>query len=181
MTITSNKDEQKLDNVIGILNGSTVDPPVKQEDDGGPALAMATTASRFGSGGRRGGVGGGHSGGHDGHGYGSGNHGNGSGGSGGAPHGDQNSDDKGYHWCDPTNENHCHRCGRSGHIAARCIHNMPQHIKDWVMNNSSRERSHAAAESAHHLYGLELDYVGSKGDDRDGRQYYNNVEVPFRI
>ncbi|KAJ7115022.1 hypothetical protein C8R44DRAFT_795181, partial [Mycena epipterygia] len=179
-TITSNKDEQKLDDVIGILNGSTVDPPVKQEDDGSPTLAMAMTGSRFGSGGRRGGgAGGGHSGDHDGHGYGSGNHGNGSGGGSGVPHGDQNSDDKGYHWCDPTNKNHCHCCGRSGHIAARCIHDMPQHIKDWVMNNSLCERSHAVAESAHHLYGLELDDVGSKCDDGDRQQYFNGVDIPL--
>ncbi|KAJ7775878.1 hypothetical protein B0H14DRAFT_3508327 [Mycena olivaceomarginata] len=41
VSITSNKDEQKFDDVVGILNGSTVDPPVKQEsDDEGPAVAM---------------------------------------------------------------------------------------------------------------------------------------------
>ncbi|KAJ7716657.1 hypothetical protein DFH07DRAFT_715040, partial [Mycena maculata] len=105
-TITSNKDEQKLDDVIGILNGSTVELPVKEEDEG-PVLAMAASGPRFGSGGRKGGAGGGN----------------------GGSHQDHSFDDKGYHWCDPTNENHCHRCGRSGHIAARCIHDMPQHIK----------------------------------------------------
>jgi hypothetical protein len=52
-TITSNKDEQKLTDVVGILNGSTVDPPVKDEDDKPASLAMAAIHRCFGSGGRR--------------------------------------------------------------------------------------------------------------------------------
>jgi hypothetical protein len=43
-------------------------------------------------------------------------------------------DKKGFHWCDPTNEGHCHHCGHPGHIAAHCIYNMPQDVQDWVMN-----------------------------------------------
>ena len=27
-------------------------------------------------------------------------------------------DERGYRWCDPTHDNHCHRCGHTGHIAA---------------------------------------------------------------
>jgi hypothetical protein len=42
-------------------------------------------------------------------------------------------DSSGRHWCDPMNENHCHRCGKQGHIAARCIHDMPPDIVKWVM------------------------------------------------
>ena len=41
-------------------------------------------------------------------------------------------DEKGYHWCDPTNNRACHRCGQPGHIAAHCMYVMPQHVKDWV-------------------------------------------------
>lgn len=33
-------------------------------------------------------------------------------------------DEKGYRWCDPSNENCCHRYGRSGHIAARCVYDI---------------------------------------------------------
>ena len=57
-------------------------------------------------------------------------------------------EDKGYRWCDPLNEGHCHRCGRSGHIAARCIHDMPQHVKEWVMNGPPHQpdSGHFAAE-----------------------------------
>ena len=39
----------------------------------------------------------------------------------------------GFRWCDPTHDSHCHRCGRKGHIAAFCIHDMPQKVKQWVM------------------------------------------------
>ncbi len=42
-------------------------------------------------------------------------------------------DSKGFHWCDPTHDNHCHRCGRQNHIAAHCIYDMPQQVKDWVL------------------------------------------------
>lgn len=51
-------------------------------------------------------------------------------------------DEKGYRWCDVTNENHCHRCGRPGHIAALCMYAMPDSIKDWIM--ASAHRAHVA-------------------------------------
>ncbi|KAJ7785149.1 hypothetical protein DFH07DRAFT_763757 [Mycena maculata] len=168
-SITSNKDEQKL-----ILNGSTVDPPVKDEDDETLLGAMAAGHARFGSGGRRGGAGGGN-------GYsGGGSSVHARGGRYGGGSGNHPTDEKGHHWCDPTNENHCHRCGQSGHIAARCIHNMPQHIKDWVMGNPSHERSHAAAESAQHVH--TYDDVGTDSEDDEYRpQYSNGIQVPLRI
>lgn len=34
-------------------------------------------------------------------------------------------DKDGFRWCDPTNSDHCHRCGRPNHIAAICIADMP--------------------------------------------------------
>jgi hypothetical protein len=42
-------------------------------------------------------------------------------------------DDKGYQWCNTSNQDACHRCGRPNHIAAHCIFSMPQFVKDWVM------------------------------------------------
>ncbi|KZV86516.1 hypothetical protein EXIGLDRAFT_577386, partial [Exidia glandulosa HHB12029] len=40
-------------------------------------------------------------------------------------------DSRNFTWCDTTTDN-CHRCGRSGHIAARCMLDMPQHVRDWI-------------------------------------------------
>lgn len=55
-------------------------------------------------------------------------------------------DDQGFKWCNPANDTCCHRCGRPGHIAARCVHNMPQEVREWVFNNS--HSSHLAQEQA---------------------------------
>jgi hypothetical protein len=52
-------------------------------------------------------------------------------------------DDKGYQWCNPSNQDACHRCGRANHIAAFCIFNMPQYVKDWVMKGGYK--AHLAA------------------------------------
>jgi len=60
-------------------------------------------------------------------------------------------DDKGFRWCNPANEGACHRCGRIGHIAARCMYNMPQEVKDWIMAGSS-QNSHAAQQQANSAY-----------------------------
>ena len=49
-------------------------------------------------------------------------------------------DSKGFRWCNPTNEGHCHRCGREGHIAARCMYNMPQDVKNWIVATSYQNR-----------------------------------------
>ena len=43
--------------------------------------------------------------------------------------------EKGYHWCDTTNDHHCHRCGHTGHNAARCTADMPPKVKAWILNN----------------------------------------------
>jgi hypothetical protein len=57
-------------------------------------------------------------------------------------------DDKGFRWCDTTNENGCHRCGRPNHIAARCMYNMPQGIKDHLLTlNSHLAQQHAQSAS----------------------------------
>jgi gag-polypeptide of LTR copia-type len=57
-------------------------------------------------------------------------------------------DDKGFRWCDPTASGVCHRCGRTGHPAARCMYNMPQHVKDWLMSRPSRRTSSPSSSSA---------------------------------
>ena len=95
-------------------------------------------------------------------------------------------DDKGIRWCDPTNEGHCHRCGRPGHIAARCIHNMPQHIKDWVMSvprSSAEESNSAQVESAFRaLHLVDEDEEVHIGVDSEGEEYaFTGAEGPGPI
>lgn len=118
MSILTAKEEPLLETVKGILTGSTRSVMLVKSEPAPVALA-AQDARR---GGRRD--------------YGSGGGRFGSGGNGGASR-----EDKGYCWCDPSNEGHCHRCGRSGHIAARCVHDMPQHVKDWVLGGPKRSPS----------------------------------------
>lgn len=60
-------------------------------------------------------------------------------------------DSKGFKWCNPKNEGHCHRCGRAGHIAARCIYDMPQEVVDWVLASSHQNR-HAHIQKANAVY-----------------------------
>ncbi|KAJ7750158.1 hypothetical protein B0H14DRAFT_2636230 [Mycena olivaceomarginata] len=63
-------------------------------------------------------------------------------------HGMGMEDKNGYRWCDPTNENHCHRCGRRNHIAARCVADMPKDIKAWILDRpGAHERSNAVHET----------------------------------
>lgn len=56
-------------------------------------------------------------------------------------------DSQGSRWCDPTNDN-CHRCGRVGHIAHKCMHTMPSFVKDWILSNSRHPLSQTAAFAA---------------------------------
>ncbi|KAJ7766150.1 hypothetical protein B0H16DRAFT_387250 [Mycena metata] len=56
-------------------------------------------------------------------------------------------DNEGHRWCDPTNKN-CHRCGHSGHIAAKCMYSMPQFVKDWILRNSNSSSPSAAFAAA---------------------------------
>jgi hypothetical protein len=48
-------------------------------------------------------------------------------------------DEKGYRWCDTTNDHHCHRCGHTGHNAARCTAEMPPEIKARVLGSPGKE------------------------------------------
>ncbi|KAI5885232.1 uncharacterized protein SCHCODRAFT_02645489 [Schizophyllum commune H4-8] len=44
-------------------------------------------------------------------------------------------DDKGYRWCN-VNGDACHRCGRAGHIAAFCMYNMPEAIRQKISDRA---------------------------------------------
>ena len=54
-------------------------------------------------------------------------------------------DDKGYTWCDAAC-NGCHHCGCPGHVAAKCMISMPDHVKDWILAGTSAVHSYIAAE-----------------------------------
>ncbi|KAJ8092853.1 hypothetical protein PM082_023486 [Marasmius tenuissimus] len=43
-----------------------------------------------------------------------------------------------FRWCSAVSEDQCRRCGLVGHIADRCIHDMPQNVKDWVIRGAPR-------------------------------------------
>jgi hypothetical protein len=68
-------------------------------------------------------------------------------------------DNKGYRWCNPVNNQGCHRCGRTGHIAARCMYEMPQHVKDWLMAPRSRSSSPSPKQPPHNSNAAYIDEV----------------------
>ncbi|CAK5271385.1 unnamed protein product [Mycena citricolor] len=56
-------------------------------------------------------------------------------------------DSQGFRWCDPTTRG-CHRCGRTGHIAHKCMHTMPTFVKDWILANGKSSSASAAFSAA---------------------------------
>lgn len=51
-----------------------------------------------------------------------------------------------FRWCSAVSPDQCRRCGISGHISDRCVYDMPEHIKQWVMDgppSASRRDRHA--------------------------------------
>ncbi|KAF9021881.1 hypothetical protein BDZ89DRAFT_1137707 [Hymenopellis radicata] len=55
-----------------------------------------------------------------------------------------------FRWCSANHNDQCRRCGRTGHIADRCIADMPQHVKDWVVAgcpSDSEDVANMAADS----------------------------------
>ena len=54
-------------------------------------------------------------------------------------HSDTKKDERGYQWCDPTHDNHCHCCGHTGHIAAQCVTDMSSEIKEWGLGHPGKD------------------------------------------
>ncbi|KZV84677.1 hypothetical protein EXIGLDRAFT_726892 [Exidia glandulosa HHB12029] len=82
-------------------------------------------------------------------------------------------DSRNFTWCDTTTDN-CHRCSRSGHIAARCMLDMPQHVRDWIVANPYSPpptRSNLAAEHA----GLAFANFGRLDSDLDNANFDPSV------
>jgi len=52
-------------------------------------------------------------------------------------------DGQGNTWCNPDSAG-CHRCGRSGHHAPRCMLDMPSAVKDWIRDNPPYQRTDSA-------------------------------------
>ena len=76
-------------------------------------------------------------------------------------------DEHGNRWCDTTRLNGCHRCGRSGHHAARCMVSMPRHIKEWIMTSTSRSPSPAPRQSARTAHTHPASHTYDDDDDYD--------------
>lgn len=79
-------------------------------------------------------------------------------------------DDKGYRWCN-VNSRDCHRCGRSGHIAAFCMFAMPEAIKQKIMDKVHFNANMAASMA-------ELDAEAEQGYQME--QAYGTYIVPAR-
>jgi len=122
-TLLAQKIEPTLDDMKSLLNSSTSAEDYSSTHHHSAAAYYSHGKGKNGSYGRNGNG--------DGHGQGNRN-GNGNGNS-----SDGMVDDKGFRWCDTTNEHGCHRCGRPNHIAARCMYNMPQAIKDHLFTLTS--------------------------------------------
>lgn len=80
-------------------------------------------------------------------------------------------DSKGFRWCNPDNEGHCHRCGRPNHVARLCIFDMPQNVKDWVMQGPPRASNRV--ESGNVIYEEE-------GNDEEAN-FASNILGPLQI
>lgn len=73
-----------------------------------------------------------------------------------------------FRWCRPIHPDQCHRCGRSGHIAAHCVADMPQHVKDWVIGGAPRSAILSANAAA-------------QEDDADGYPFGDPRDFPYNI
>lgn len=82
--------------------------------------------------------------------------------------------DRRFRWCSAVHPDQCRRCGISGHISDRCIFDMPQPVRDWVMSGppksggsyrdrpSSPEPDHAATAESARLASLALQAHAAK-------------------
>ncbi|KAF7349620.1 CCHC-type domain-containing protein [Mycena sanguinolenta] len=87
-----------------------------------------------------------------------------------------------FHWCSPTSNDQCRRCGTPGHISDRCIHDMPSNVKDWVLAGPPGKSDRASAafasdssdgEAAGHLaYGPFASLVDSDTDSEPELKNY---------
>jgi hypothetical protein len=62
-----------------------------------------------------------------------------------APRASGSSGSSKFHWCSATSNNQCRRCGVSGHISDRCVHDMPSNVKDWVLSGPPGRSTRASA------------------------------------
>jgi hypothetical protein len=143
--------EPSLEDITSLLNASSADPGIKQEEDNlsgmaflartGPPHRTAPAVTTAPSSPLTGKIG-----------------------ADGFP-----VDSQGSRWCDPTNNN-CHRCGRVGHIAHKCMHTMPSFIKDWILSNARTFPTASAAFAAALESGLTPDTFAEMYDHHAGFQ-----------
>ena len=83
-----------------------------------------------------------------------------------------------FRWCSAVHNDQCRRCGRSGHIADRCVADMPDHVKDWVIKGYPREsfETHTAAVAHGAMHATVED---DDGDDDSSSEPGEDVVGPF--
>ncbi|KII87759.1 hypothetical protein PLICRDRAFT_176528, partial [Plicaturopsis crispa FD-325 SS-3] len=61
--------------------------------------------------------------------------------------GSDSDSDSGFSWGNPHSERGCWRCGKDGHIAAKCIYDMPSWRRDEVLRESAKRANKASRHS----------------------------------
>lgn len=84
-------------------------------------------------------------------------------------------DDDGFRWCDQDSRG-CHRCGRKGHPALKCMLTMPQQVKDYLMNSRSRSRSQSQHHSKSHPRSRSRSHSPSSSSRRRNRNAAHSTE-----
>ncbi|KAJ7815851.1 hypothetical protein B0H13DRAFT_2461105 [Mycena leptocephala] len=75
-----------------------------------------------------------------------------------------------FHWCSATSNDQCRRCGVSGHISDRCIHDMPSDVKDWVL--AGPPGKHARTSAAYHSGSSDDEFCSAESDSDDEVNQY---------
>ncbi|KAF5311373.1 hypothetical protein D9611_012573 [Ephemerocybe angulata] len=92
--------------------------------------------------------------------------------------GDSSDDDAGsdYDWGNTRGGDACHRCGRPGHRLTKCIIDMPQRVKDKIIQDARKaRRARAAGKEDAKLVHMESDA------ESDDDWHYNPIQHSMNV